>query len=46
MPGPERSYVVTGGCGGAGAAIVARLDGHVVTLDLAYVAHVVGYAAT
>lgn len=35
MPGPERSYVVTGGAGGVGRAIVARLDGHVEVLDLA-----------
>ena len=36
MPGPERSFVVTGGCGGVGAAIVARLrlEGHVVVLDM------------
>jgi NAD(P)-dependent dehydrogenase (short-subunit alcohol dehydrogenase family) len=44
MPGPERSFVVTGGCGGVGAAIVARLDGHVVTLDVAADADVVGDA--
>src|SRR6187549_3431347 len=37
MPGPERSFVVTGGAGGVGAAIAGRLraDGHVVVLDLA-----------
>jgi NAD(P)-dependent dehydrogenase (short-subunit alcohol dehydrogenase family) len=35
MPGPERSFVVTGGAGGIGRAIVARLDGHVEVLDLA-----------
>ena len=35
MPGPERSFVVTGGAGGVGRAIAARLDGHVVVLDLA-----------
>jgi NAD(P)-dependent dehydrogenase (short-subunit alcohol dehydrogenase family) len=35
MPGPERSFVVTGGLGGIGRALTARLDGHVVVLDLA-----------
>ena len=35
MPGPERSFVVTGGAGGVGRAIAERLDGHVVVLDLA-----------
>ena len=35
MPGPERSFVVTGGAGGVGRAIAARLDGYVVVLDLA-----------
>ena len=34
MPAPERSYVVTGGAGAVGRAIAARLDGHVVVLDL------------
>ena len=34
MPGPERSFVVTGGAGGIGRAIAARLDGHVVVLDV------------
>ena len=34
MPGPERSFVVTGGAGGVGRAIAARLDGHVVVLDV------------
>jgi NAD(P)-dependent dehydrogenase (short-subunit alcohol dehydrogenase family) len=34
MPDPERSYVVTGGAGGIGRAIAARLDGHVVVLDV------------
>ena len=34
MPGPERSFVVTGGAGGIGRAIAARLDGHVVVLDI------------
>ena len=36
MPAPERSFVVTGGAGGVGRAIVARLDGHVEVLDLAH----------
>jgi len=47
MPGPERSYVVTGGSGGVGAAIVARLlgEGHVVVLDVSPDADVVGDAA-
>src|SRR5262245_10141677 len=37
MPAPDRSFVVTGGAGGVGAAIVRRLrdDGHVVVLDVA-----------
>jgi NAD(P)-dependent dehydrogenase (short-subunit alcohol dehydrogenase family) len=34
MPAPERSYVVTGGAGAVGRVIAARLDGHVVVLDL------------
>ena len=34
MPGPERSFVVTGGAGGIGRVITARLDGHVVVLDV------------
>jgi NAD(P)-dependent dehydrogenase (short-subunit alcohol dehydrogenase family) len=34
MPGPERSFVVTGGAGGIGRAIAARLDGHVIVLDV------------
>ena len=47
MPAPERSFVVTGGCGGVGAAIVARLRllGHVVVLDVAEGADVVGDAS-
>ncbi len=47
MPGPERSFVVTGGCGGVGAAIVARLrlEGHVVVLDMTTGADVVGDAS-
>src|SRR3954471_15536594 len=47
MPGPERSFVVTGGCGGVGAAIVERLraDGFVVALDVDPSASVVGDAA-
>src|SRR4051812_50073216 len=47
MPAPERSFVVTGGCGGVGAAIVARLrlEGHVVVLDMAEGADVVGDAS-
>jgi NAD(P)-dependent dehydrogenase (short-subunit alcohol dehydrogenase family) len=44
MPGPERSFVVTGGCGGVGAAVAARLDGFVVTLDVDPSASVVGDA--
>ncbi|RKQ87834.1 NAD(P)-dependent dehydrogenase (short-subunit alcohol dehydrogenase family) [Solirubrobacter pauli] len=36
MAAPERSFVVTGGAGGIGRAIAARLDGHVEVLDLAH----------
>ncbi|MBE2314922.1 SDR family oxidoreductase [Solirubrobacter sp. CPCC 204708] len=34
MPDPERAFIVTGGAGGIGRAIVDRLPGHVVVLDV------------